>query len=134
MKLGDLFIKLGLKSQEFEQGINKAKDGMSGLMTVAKSVGGVLASAFSVQAMVNFFTTSVKLANEQIAVENELAAALNGPGADVGVAVRNIEALKKYIADAADALQNKDFDSFEHSAQNARHLASTFNEHLTDLS
>ena len=88
MKLGDLFIKLGLKSQEFEQGINKAKGGMSGLMTVAKSVGEVLAAAFSVQAMVQFFTTSVKLANEQIAIETELEAALKANGKEVDINMR----------------------------------------------
>ena len=83
MKLGDLFIKLGLKSEEFNQGIEKAKGGLSGLGTVAKSIGGVLAAAFSIGAMVRFFTTSVKLANEQIAVENELAAALRANGMEV---------------------------------------------------
>lgn len=83
MKLGDLFIKLGLKSEEFNQGLEKAKGGLSGLGTVAKSIGGVLAAAFSIGAMVRFFTTSVKLANEQIAVENELAAALRANGMEV---------------------------------------------------
>jgi hypothetical protein len=88
MKLGDLFIKLGLKSSEFDRGINKAKSGTSSLMGVVKKLGGVMAAAFSIRAMVNFFTTSVKLANEQIAVENELASALRSNGKDVDINMR----------------------------------------------
>ena len=39
MKLGDLFIKLGLKSGEFEQGINKAKGNVTSLGKVAQKAG-----------------------------------------------------------------------------------------------
>ena len=83
MKLGDLFIKLGLKSEEFERGIDKTKGALNGLGAVAKTIGGVIVAAFSVRAIVNFFTTSVQLANEQIAVENRLAAAVKANGKDV---------------------------------------------------
>lgn len=83
MKLGDLFIKLGLKSQEFEQGIGKAKGTMSGFASLAKTVGGVVAAAFSVRAIVNFFTTSAQMANLQIEAENRLAAAIRANGKDV---------------------------------------------------
>jgi hypothetical protein len=95
MKLGDLFIKLGLKSEEFNQGVNKAKGGLSGFGTLAKSIGGMLVAAFSVRSMVNFFTTSVKLASEQIAVENRLAAALRANGKEVE---GNMEKYKRFAS------------------------------------
>jgi hypothetical protein len=88
MKLGDLFIKLGLKSEQFEQGINKAKGAMSGFSTLAKTIGTTLVAAFSVNAIMNFAQKIIATANEIIQLENSLAAAIRSTGKDVDSTMR----------------------------------------------
>lgn len=83
MKLGDLFIKLGLKSHEFEQGLGKAKQSVTGFKNVLGTVAKAMTAAFSVVAVINFFKTSISLANQQIEVENRLGAAIRANGKDV---------------------------------------------------
>jgi len=83
MKLGDLFVKLGLKSQEFESGMKKAGGSVNTFGGIVKKIGPMIAAAFSVAAVYNFFKSSLSLAAEQIKVENELAAALRANGKEV---------------------------------------------------
>ena len=64
MKLGDLFIKLGLKSEEFSKGINKAKTETNGFGNAIKKIGGYLAAAFSVHAITAFTKELVTLGGE----------------------------------------------------------------------
>lgn len=89
MKLGDLFIKLGLKSQEFEQGVDKAKGKLTGFGSIAKTVGGVLAGAFAISSITAFAQKIFATANEIIQLENSLAAAISATGKDVESTLRS---------------------------------------------
>jgi len=64
MKIGDLFIKLGLQKGEFDKGIDDAKRKSSAFGDGMKKIGGMIAGVFAVGAIVSFFRESQKLAAE----------------------------------------------------------------------
>ena len=64
MKLGDLFIKLGLKSQEFEQGMDKAKGELSTFNSSVKKIGGIIAGAFAFDRITAFANEIARLGGE----------------------------------------------------------------------
>ena len=70
MKLGDLFIKLGLKSQEFEQGINKAKVNLNNFGGFVKKVGGLIGIAFGVQQLVSFGRELFNMSGQLAGIED----------------------------------------------------------------
>ena len=70
MKLGDLFIKLGLKSQEFEQGINKAKGNLNNFGGFVKKVGGLIGIAFGVQQLVSFGRELFNMSGQLAGIED----------------------------------------------------------------
>lgn len=104
MKLGDLFIKLGLKSQEFEQGINKAKGSVNAFKGLLKTIGVAIAGAFSVQMVVNFArqvfeiakqAEGVRSAFERIATQgdlNKMRDAVRGTVSDLNLMKRAVQA------------------------------------------
>ena len=71
MKLGDLFIKLGLKSQEFEQGMDKAKKSTVSFGSVVKRIGSVLGIAFGAQEIIAFGKELFRISQEAEGVRAE---------------------------------------------------------------
>ncbi len=61
MKIADLFIKLGLRKQGFDKGIDDAKQRTNSLGSVMKKVGGVIAGAFAAQKLIAFGKELVNL-------------------------------------------------------------------------
>jgi len=64
MKIGDLFIKLGLQKDGFDKGLNDAKRQTSSFGSMMKSVGGMIGGIFAVGAITSFVKESMKLAGE----------------------------------------------------------------------
>ena len=64
MKLGDLFIKLGLQKGEFDKGIDDAKRKTSAFGDGMKKIGGMIAGVFAVGQVVSYVRESMKLAAE----------------------------------------------------------------------
>ena len=62
--LGELWVKLGLKSDEFTKGTQDAKRQASGLASYIQKLGGMIATAFSVKAIVQFTHQAAELANK----------------------------------------------------------------------
>lgn len=62
MKIADLFVKLGLKKEEFDKGINDAGKKTNLFASTIKRVGGMIAGAFAIGQISAFSQESVKLA------------------------------------------------------------------------
>lgn len=62
MKIADLFVKLGLKKDEFDKGINDAGKKTNLFASTIKRVGGMIAGAFAIGQISAFSQESVKLA------------------------------------------------------------------------
>ena len=62
MKIADLFVKLGLKKDEFDKGINDAGKKTNLFASTIKRVGGMIAGAFAIGQISAFLKESVKLA------------------------------------------------------------------------
>jgi len=93
--IADLFVKLGLKSDDYTKGLDKAKKETSSFGSSLKTVGAAIAGAFSVAAIMSFGKAALQ---EFIAAEKgaiKLLTALNG----------NIFAQKKLLSQAQE-LQN----------------------------
>jgi hypothetical protein len=54
MKLADLFIKLGLKKDGFDRGIDGAKQKTNAFSSAVKKIGGIMAGAFAVERIFSF--------------------------------------------------------------------------------
>jgi hypothetical protein len=77
-KLADLFVKLGLKSGEFNKGIGDAEKRTNKFGSAMKKVGGAIAATFAVGAIARFMKESVRLSDIQAKAENQLLVALKG--------------------------------------------------------
>jgi hypothetical protein len=64
MKIADLFIKLGLKSDDFDKGIDKAKNKTNAFANGMKKIGGMIAAAFAVERVAAFVGELTKLSGE----------------------------------------------------------------------
>lgn len=69
-KIADLFVKLGLKNDEFDKGIDKSKKKVAGFKTTMKSIGGAIAGAFAVRAILDFTKQVIMTAGEAEGVED----------------------------------------------------------------
>ena len=78
MKIADLFIKLGLKSDQYNKGIDSAKKKTNTFTNGLKKIGGIIAGAFAVSAIRNFTTEAIRLYNIQAQAEQQLLIALKG--------------------------------------------------------
>lgn len=78
MKLADLFVKLRLKKEGFDSGIQQAETKARGFGSVMKKVGGAIAGFFAVKAIINWANEAMKAYNKQIAAEQSLLVALRG--------------------------------------------------------
>lgn len=61
--LGELWVKLGLRNEGLKSGLDDSKKQVSGFANYMKKLGGIMAAAFSVKAIVNFTHEAANLAN-----------------------------------------------------------------------
>ena len=62
--LGELWVKLGLKNDELNKGLDQSKQKVGGFAQYVSKLGGAIAAAFSVKAIVQFANETAELANK----------------------------------------------------------------------
>ena len=77
--LGELWVKLGLKSEKFKQGMDGAKKQIQGFASSMKKLGGIIGAAFTVEKIVAFTHQAAELANKATGVKKAFDK-LNSPG------------------------------------------------------
>ena len=78
MKIADLFVKLGIRKEGFDSGINQAEKKTKRFGSSMKKLGGVIAGAFAVGAIIRFSKISMEKFNIQKQAETQLLVALKG--------------------------------------------------------
>lgn len=76
--LGELWVKLGLKNEGLNKGIDQSKQKVSGFSKYMSKLGGMMAAAFSVKQIVAFTHQTAELANKAAGVRKAFNA-LNKP-------------------------------------------------------
>lgn len=77
--IGSIFVRLGLKSDEFSKGIKQSEGQLSSFKGVVGKIGGAIAGAFAVNKIVQFTKEAYKLAGQAQGVYNAFSR-LNRPG------------------------------------------------------
>ena len=77
--IGSIFVRLGLKSDEFSKGIKQSEGQLSSFKGVVGKIGGAIAGAFTVDKIVQFTKEAYKLAEQAQGVYNAFSR-LNRPG------------------------------------------------------
>lgn len=77
--IGSIFVRLGLKSDEFSKGIKQSEGQLSSFKGVVEKIGGAIAGAFAVDKIVQFTKEAYKLAGQAQGVYNAFSR-LNRPG------------------------------------------------------
>lgn len=78
MKIADLFIKLGLKKDGFDRGIDGSKQKVSAFSGVVKKIGGIIAGAFAVRQIIAWGNNMINAYDVQAKAEQQLLTALKG--------------------------------------------------------
>ncbi|NIA28710.1 MAG: hypothetical protein GWP06_02205 [Actinobacteria bacterium] len=78
MKLADLYVKLGIKKEGFDKGIDQAKKKTNSFGSSMKKLGGIIAGAFAVGAIIRFSKIALEKYNIQAQAETQLLVALKG--------------------------------------------------------
>jgi len=110
MKIADLFVKLGLKSRDYEQGIDRAQKKTSKFSAVVKKIGGFIAGAFAVTAIVNFARKTVAMINEFEQSTATLAATMGKTQKEINNLIKQSKDLGRstmFTASQVSALQNE---------------------------
>lgn len=94
--IGRIFVKLGLDNSELKRGTQDSKKNLDTFGSSVKRIGGMLAAAFSVQAVLNFAKKSIQSYNEQAAAVAKLEAILKSTGNAAGLTSRE---LQRYASD-----------------------------------
>ena len=94
--LGELWVKLGLKNDELNKGLDQSKQKVSGFAQYMSKLGGMMAAAFSVKAIAEFTHQTAELANKAKGVRTAFNA-LNTPGL--------LDQLRKATSNTVDDLQ-----------------------------
>lgn len=76
--LGELWVKLGLKNEGLNKGLDDSKKKVSGFANYMSKLGGIMAAAFSVKEIVSFTHRTAELANKAAGVRKAFQA-LNNP-------------------------------------------------------
>lgn len=76
--LGELWVKLGLKNEGLNRGLDESKKKVSGFANYMSKLGGIMAAAFSVKEIVAFTHRTAELANKAAGVKRAFDA-LNNP-------------------------------------------------------
>ena len=77
--IGSIFVRLGLKSDEFSKGIKQSESQLSSFKGAVGKIGGAIAGAFAVNKIVQFTKEAYKLAGQAQGVYNAFSR-LNRPG------------------------------------------------------
>ena len=77
--IGSIFVRLGLKSDEFSKGVKQSEGQLSSFKGVVGKIGGAIAGAFTVDKIVQFTKEAYKLAGQAQGVYNAFSR-LNRPG------------------------------------------------------
>ena len=77
--IGSIFVRLGLKPDEFSKGIKQSEGQLSSFKGVVGKIGGAIAGAFTVDKIVQFTKEAYKLAGQAQGVYNAFSR-LNRPG------------------------------------------------------
>lgn len=77
--IGSIFVRLGLKSDEFSKGIKQSEGQLSSFKGVVGKIGGAIAGAFAVNKIAQFTKEAYKLAGQAQGVYNAFSR-LNRPG------------------------------------------------------
>lgn len=77
--IGSIFVRLGLKSDEFSKGIKQSEGQLSSFKGAVGKIGGAIAGAFTVDKIVQFTKEAYKLAGQAQGVYNAFSR-LNRPG------------------------------------------------------
>lgn len=101
MKLADLFIKLGLKSDDFNKGIEGVKAKTSGLGAAFSKIGPMIAGAFSVAAIVGFTKQLFEAGKMQVDVLNKLSSAIKANGKDLNSTLKEYTDFASKIQDTS---------------------------------
>ena len=76
--LGELWVKLGLKNEGLNKGLDDSKKKVSGFANYMSKLGGIMAAAFSVKEIISFTHRTAELANKAAGVRKAFQA-LNNP-------------------------------------------------------
>lgn len=76
--LGELWVKLGLRNEALNKGLDDSKKKVSGFANYMSKLGGIMAAAFSVKEIVAFTHRTAELANKAAGVKRAFEA-LNNP-------------------------------------------------------
>ncbi len=77
--LGELWVKLGLRNEALNKGLDDSKKKVSGFANYMSKLGGIMAAAFSVKEIVAFTHQTAELANKAAGVKKAFDK-LNSPG------------------------------------------------------
>ena len=77
--IGSIFVRLGLKSDEFSKGIKQSEGQLSSFKGTVGKIGGAIAGAFTIDKIVQFTKEAYKLAGQAQGVYNAFSR-LNRPG------------------------------------------------------
>ncbi|MGE5052052.1 MAG: tape measure protein [Bacillota bacterium] len=75
-KIGDIFVKLGLKKDEFDKGLNEAKKETTSFGNAMNKIGGAIAGIFAVGAITGFVSNIIQVRKEFEKYEAVLANSL----------------------------------------------------------
>ena len=77
-KIGDLFVKLGLKNGDYDRGIDKSKKKTNSFAQSIKKIGGTIIAAFAAKKIFDFGKSAIEASDIQQKAEQSLLVALNG--------------------------------------------------------
>lgn len=78
MKIGDLFIKLGLKKEEFDKGLTDAKTQTNVFGNSIKKIGGLIAGAFAADKIIQFGKEVFNVATQAEGIQAAFSKIANG--------------------------------------------------------
>ena len=94
--LGKIWVKLGLDNSELDKGFKDSEKSASGFQNSLKKIGGMMAAAFSVTAVINFAKASVAAYNESALALSKLESVLKSTGGAAGL---TSEQMQNFAAD-----------------------------------
>lgn len=89
--LGKIWVKLGLDNSEFKKGINESQNATGKFKNFLGGLGGQIAAAFSVGAVISFAKKSVQAYNESAAAITNLNSVLKATQGAVGLTSRELQ-------------------------------------------
>ena len=89
--LGKIWVKLGLDNSELDKGFKDSEKSASGFQNSLKKIGGMMAAAFSVTAVINFAKKSISAYNESALALSKLESVLKATGNASGFTSKQLQ-------------------------------------------